>query len=176
MAAWAPIRAYRPVACKILGHGRDGVRCGIHAKDAVGAVASGHVVALAGTRTYHRLACASKDADFEIRDAIIEFLSADPAGLTLLETLNKNSAQRLVAPADWIGVISATAGCEAASGRVTHYERGSTGQAETNEGIDPRPQFATLRLWHDMISEEAAKFSTRLCRLRKRLVERRGPG
>lgn len=49
----------------------------------------GHVVAMAGTRTYHRLACAIEDAGFEIRDAIVEFLSADPAGRAFVESLSE---------------------------------------------------------------------------------------
>lgn len=52
----------------------------------------GHVIAFAGTRTYHRLACAVEDAGFEIRDMIAELVSLDPAIAAFLASLD--DAQR----------------------------------------------------------------------------------
>lgn len=48
----------------------------------------GHVIAFAGTRTYHRLACAVEDAGFEIRDQVIEIMMLDPVVAGFLDSLN----------------------------------------------------------------------------------------
>lgn len=47
----------------------------------------GYMLAMGGTRTYHRLACAVEDAGFEIRDTILNLFDADPRVQQFLDTL-----------------------------------------------------------------------------------------
>ena len=48
----------------------------------------GYLIAMGGTRTYHRLAVAVEDAGFEIRDSILELMASDTAVIRFMETLD----------------------------------------------------------------------------------------
>jgi site-specific DNA-methyltransferase (adenine-specific) len=50
----------------------------------------GHLVAMGGTRTYHRLACAVEDAGFEIRDCVMwVYVSGFPKSLDVSKAIDK---------------------------------------------------------------------------------------
>src|SRR5436309_3337741 len=60
----------------------------------------GHLLAFGGSRTYHRLACAIEDADFEIRDCIMWLYgSGFPKSLDVSKAIDKAAgAESLAAP------------------------------------------------------------------------------
>ena len=60
----------------------------------------GHVIALCGTRTYHRLACAIEDAGFEIRDAILWLYGS---GFPKSHDVSKGIDRRGGASIGWFG-------------------------------------------------------------------------
>jgi len=67
-----------------------------------------HLVAFGGSRTYHRMACAIEDAGFEVRDCILELLSADDMARAFLESLDADQAkafERLLGSSQPIGSL-----------------------------------------------------------------------
>jgi DNA modification methylase len=57
----------------------------------------GHLVAFAGSRTYHRMACAIEDAGFELRDTIVELACSDQRMIQFLESLSPVHRDALLA-------------------------------------------------------------------------------
>ncbi len=69
----------------------------------------GHMVAFAGTRTYHRMAVAIEDAGFEIRDTIGDFLAGDSHVQTFLASLTgeqRTAFFKCVAESSFGGVLA----------------------------------------------------------------------
>jgi DNA methylase len=55
-----------------------------------------HVVAFAGTRTYHRLACAVEDAGLEMRDMVLDILASDTSARLFMESLDEEQLRAFV--------------------------------------------------------------------------------
>lgn len=64
------------------------------------------LIAFGGTRTSHRLACAIEDAGWEIRDSILDILSADEKFATLCDTLTDEQRAALEEVLDASGLLA----------------------------------------------------------------------
>lgn len=68
-----------------------------------------HLVAFAGTRTYHRMVVAIEDAGFEIRDSILDLFDADALAAEFMATLTGEQAEifaRLIDAGQFTGLLA----------------------------------------------------------------------
>lgn len=68
-----------------------------------------HLVAFAGTRTYHRMVVAIEDAGFEIRDSILDLFDADALAAEFMASLTGDQAEifaRLIDAGQFTGLLA----------------------------------------------------------------------